>query len=254
MATPNWQILTPLEAIIFDCDGTLSAIEGIDELAKKNGVGQQVSSLTEEAMGKTGLNLSLYKKRLDLVRPTHEQVIGLGMEYYANRIPDIDAVLSVLTRLNKMVYIVSAGLTPSVTIFGQLLQIPPSHIFAVNLDFDDQGHFLDFDHKSPLVTKEGKRLIVTQLKTRYDNLAYIGDGLNDYAVYDLVTRFIGYGGIFYRENIAALCSYYIKTKLLASLLPLILTETEAKNLLSSEQKLYDQGVEAIQKQQVLVPE
>lgn len=253
MTTLNWQLQTPLDAIIFDCDGTLSAIEGIDELAKKNGAGKEVSSLTEDAMSKSGLNLSLYKKRLDLVRPTQEQVFSLGMEYYVHRIPDLEQVISVLRRLNKTIYVVSAGLSPSVTIFGGLLQIPAANIFAVNIQFDDQGHFLDFDHKSPLVTKEGKRLIVTQLKARHDQMAYLGDGMNDYAVYDLVTRFIGYGGSFYRENIAALCAYYIKTQPLAPLLPLVLTESEYKSLLPQEQALYNQGLETIKENKVIVP-
>ena len=112
MTAANWQLQTPLDAIIFDCDGTLSAIEGIDELAKKNEVYEQVSSLTAEAMGRSGLNPHIYKNRLDLVRPTQEQVFALGMQYFAHRIPDIEAVLSVFRRLNKTIYIVSSGLTP----------------------------------------------------------------------------------------------------------------------------------------------
>src|SRR5579863_8854630 len=98
MTTNPWQLQTPLEAIIFDCDGTLSRIEGIDELARRNGAGEKVRDLTEEAMGKTGLNLCLYKKRLDLVKPTQEQVISLGMEYFTNRVPDLEATLSLLKR------------------------------------------------------------------------------------------------------------------------------------------------------------
>ena len=195
----------------------------------------------------------MYKKRLDLVQPTQEQVFSLGMEYFAHRITDLESVLAILRRLNKTLYIVSAGLTPSVNIFGQLLQIPQANIFAVNIDFDDQGHYLDFNHKSPLVNKEGKRLIVTQLKTRHDKIAFIGDGLNDYAVYDLVTRFIGYGGVYYRENIAALCDYYLKTQPLAPLLPLVLTAVEAEALEPEEQALYQHGLQAIHEHQVLVP-
>lgn len=247
----NWQLQTPLDAIIFDCDGTLSTIEGIDELARKNGTGAKVSALTEEAMGKTGLNPTLYKKRLDLVKPTQEQVFSLGMEYFVHRVPDIEGVISLLKRLNKAVYVISAGLTPAVNIFGQLLQIPQSNIYAVNIDFDNEGHFLDFNHKSPLVTHEGKRLIVTQIKSRHETLALIGDGLNDCAARDLVTRFIGYGGTFFRESIAALCNYYIKTASMAPLLPLALTEEESQSLLPPEQTLYQKGLQAIWDRQVI---
>ncbi len=252
MTKDNWQLKDPLDAIIFDCDGTLSTLEGIDELAKRNGVGKQVSALTADAMGKTGMNLGLYKKRLDLVKPTQEQVFSLGMEYFVHRVPDAEQVISTLKRLNKTIYIISAGLTPAVQIFGQLLQVPQANIFAVNIAFDTQGHFLEFDHKSPLVTREGKRLIVLQLKAKHEHLGYIGDGLNDCETADLVMRFIGYGGAFYRENIAALCDYYIKSLSLAPLLPLVLTEGELGGLLPEEQEIYQRGVERIQEGEVLL--
>lgn len=252
MASFNWQIQTPLDAIIFDCDGTLSRIEGIDELARKNGVFEKVAALTAEAMGKTGINPTLYKERLDLVKPTREQVISVGMEYFSHRVPDLEATLFLLKRLNKSIYIISAGLTPSVAIFGQLLQIPASNIFAVDIQFDDQGHFLDFNHKSPLVIREGKRLIIAQIKTQHERLAFVGDGLNDCVAADLVTRFVGYGGTFYRENIAALCNYYIKTASMASLLPLVLTETEHKSLQEAEMELFEQGLQAIADHEVLI--
>jgi len=249
----TWQLQTPLDAIIFDCDGTLSTIEGIDELAIKNGVEHQVKALTEEAMGKTGINHIMYKNRLDLVKPTREQVIALGMTYYTHRAPDLEGVLAVLQRLNKTLYIVSAGLTPAVTIFGKLLKIPEANIFAVGIEFDDRGHFLDFSHQSPLVMREGKRLLITQVKTSNSEVGFIGDGLNDYVAADLVTRFVGYGGSYYRENIAALCQYYIKKSSMAPLLPLLLTKQEQQELLPEETALYQKGLRAIQEKEVLVP-
>jgi phosphoserine phosphatase len=231
----------------------LSSIEGIDHLAFKNGACEEVKNLTQEAMGKTGLNPTLYRKRLDLVKPTQQQVISLGMEYFTHRVPDAENIIALLKRLNKAVYIISAGLTSPVTIFGNMLQIPVSNIFAVNIEFDDQGHFLDFNHHSPLVTVDGKRQVINEIKTRHEKLAFIGDGLNDLAAADLVTRFVGYGGVFFRENIAAQCQFYIKTLSLAPLLPLVLTEAEQQSLLPAEKKLYTKGLQAIQDQQVIVP-
>ena len=37
-------------AVCFDCDSTLSRIEGIDELASRRGLKHEVSRLTEAAM------------------------------------------------------------------------------------------------------------------------------------------------------------------------------------------------------------
>src|SRR4051812_47754308 len=75
----------PIDAIIFDCDGTLSHIEGIDELAKENGVGEQGVKLTEEAMGRSGMSPELYEHRLNLVLPTAAQVDTLGQLYFQHK-------------------------------------------------------------------------------------------------------------------------------------------------------------------------
>src|SRR5690242_10076384 len=103
MTTLNWQPSSPFDAIVFDCDGTLSAIEGIDELAKSNGVAEKVESLTANAMKHTGLNVEIYRTRLDLVRPRYEQVIALGQHYFQHQVPHVSHVIQLLSRLNKAV-------------------------------------------------------------------------------------------------------------------------------------------------------
>jgi len=230
----------------------LSHIEGIDELARQNGAGEMVESLTAEAMGSSGINLELYQKRLDLVRPSQEQVLALGEYYFQQIVPDVNAVIQILKRLNKTIYLVSAGLYPSIAIFGKLLGISPKNIYAVDIKFNAENHYLDFDHQSPLVDRLGKRIIVEQLKEQNGELIYIGDGLNDYAAYDLVTRFIGYGGVFYRENIAAFCQFYISTLSMAPLLPLSLTMAEYESLTIEEKKVYRRGLDGIQEGKVKV--
>jgi phosphoserine phosphatase len=245
MKISRWQLEHPVNAVVFDCDGTLSMIEGIDELARSNGVSDAVESLTAEAMNTTGINPSLYEKRLDLVYPKQEQVLALGHHYFKRQAPDVSDVIQLLKRLNKMVYVVSAGLYPAVRIFGELLQVPPENIFAVDIQFDDNGHFVDFERTSPLITRNGKRDIVNRLRMLHPTIIHIGDGMNDYVTYDLVTRFIGYGGAFYRENMAARCKYYINTLSLAPLLPLSLTQKEYQGLGPAEKSLYQKGVAAI---------
>jgi phosphoserine phosphatase len=232
----------PLSAVIFDCDGTLSAIEGIDELAKKNHVTDIVQRLTETAMGKSGMNIDIYKKRLDLVQPTREQLLQLGKEYIVHQVPDIEAVIRLLQRLNKTVYIVSAGLYPAVASFGEFLNIPKENIYAVDIQFDKKNAYMNFDHSSPLVNRNGKRVIVNQIQQKHDHMAYVGDGLNDLEVRDLVTRFIGYGGIFFRENIQSACEFYVKSPSMAAILPLVLTQEEVVQLTDDENKLYSQGL------------
>lgn len=240
----SWQLQQPVNAIIFDCDGTLSAIEGIDHLARLNHVGAAVESLTAEAMGKSGIHPELYRKRLELVQPSEKQVLALADDYYANRAPDSDAIIQLLSRLHKTIYLVSSGVNPAVSNFGSGLKIPRSNIFAVDLTFDAHGAYKDFDTSSPLTTREGKSIIAAGLLARHDTIALVGDGMNDFVAYDVVTRFIGYGGFFCRENLAARCEFYIRTQSFAALLPLLLTQHEVQSLSAAEQALYRSGLAA----------
>lgn len=230
MPTDNQTLQQSLDAVVFDCDGTLSAIEGIDVLAEQNGVGEVVKSLTNEAMEQTGLNVELYRHRLELVRPTVSQVTELGNIYLQNASSDAAYVIQILQNLNKSIYIMSAGIQSAVSYFGKALNIPENNIFGVNIIFDENGNYKDFDHASPLVTAHGKRDIINILKKRHQHIAHVGDGLNDLSVKDLVTRFIGYGGIYYRKNIEAKCDYYVKSPSMTALLPYLLTKDELASL------------------------
>jgi phosphoserine phosphatase len=245
MSVATVQLQQSLDAIIFDCDGTLSLIEGIDELARQNGVSAPVESLTATAMGTTGINPQLYRDRLQLVKPYREQVLALGREYYQQQMPDAREVIQILQRLGKAVYLISAGLLPAVKIFGGLLQIPEANIFAVEMEFDQDGNFIDYDHASPMTRAEGKRLLVTEIKKRYPRTAFVGDGLNDLAAYDLVTRFVGMGGAYYRQNIADKCQFYVNEKSLTPLLPLVLTAEETSQLTAEENAFYQKGMSSI---------
>ncbi len=245
--TTQWQLLDPISAVVFDCDGTLTTIEGIDELAKHRGVYSEVQFLTAQAMGQTGINPELYQKRLELVCPTKQQVLALGEHYFTQRVPHITDVIQVFAHLHKSVYIISAGLYPAVAAFGEMLQIPRENIFAVDIQFDMHDHFSSYDVKSPLLHNHGKRDIIAHLKTLHKEILYVGDGLNDYATAEIVQRFVGYGGVFYRENIAKLCEHYIHSLSMAPLLPLALTPAEYKKLTPKEQALYQLGVRQLMK-------
>lgn len=241
-----WQLQIPMDAIVFDCDGTLSHIEGIDELASMKGVGDAVKNLTAIAMGQSGINPAIFQQRLNLVKPSYEQVIALGDAYIAQQSPGVKTVIRILQQLDKAVYIVSAGLLPAVAAFGNYLGIRETEIYAVGIDFHANGGYRDFDQHSPLVTANGKRTIVEQLKAKHKHIVHIGDGLNDLSTFDIVTRFIGYGGAFYRENIAKLCHYYLRSPAMSTLLPLCLTAHERTLLSTPDQEIYHLGLMQLQ--------
>ena len=252
VAPPLWQLHTSIDAVIFDCDGTLSSIEGIDELAKINNIGDEVKKMTADAMGSTGLNPALYQKRLDLVRPTQTQVNALSDLYLQHQSTDALALIDILKRLNKSVYVISAGLYPAVLLFSEKMGIPRENVFAVDVRFDAQGNYIDFDSTSELISHSGKRTVVTELIHKQPRTAYIGDGLNDLSVRNLVTRFIGYGGAFFRESIAAMCDFYVKTPNFSPILPLVLTRSESESLSKQDRDFYQNGFSFLQDGHVLI--
>ncbi len=252
MTRPSWQPHLPMDCVIFDCDGTLSSIEGIDVLAEHNNVGHRVIELTATAMNTTGMNVALYEQRLNLTNPSIEQLITLGEEYKKHCVTDAREVIQLFKKLNKSIYIVSAGLTPAVKIFGEWLDISEKNIFAVDIFFDKKGNYKNFDRESALVNRHGKRLIIAEIKKNHARSIYLGDGLNDYEAHDLVTRFVGYGGQYYRQKIEDLCQFYIRTPTITPLLSLTLTAEEQKQLNSVEQELYMIGMTEITEGKVKV--
>ena len=65
----------PYGTVVFDCDSTLSAIEGVDELAGEKR--DEVEALTRRAMnGELSLD-QVYGERLDLILATEARRLGL---------------------------------------------------------------------------------------------------------------------------------------------------------------------------------
>src|SRR3990167_1853816 len=183
-------LIHPLDVIVFDCDGTLSQIEGIDYLASQNGVSKAVHVLTRAAMAETGLSTNLYEERLNLVRPTRVQIDMLAEHYIENMTPDADTVIAIFKKLGKSVYIFSAGVNPSVKLFGEKCGVPTENIFAVDLQFDAMGNYLDFDRRSLLIKQTGKQVLMDQIRKKHQRIGFVGDGMNDIAAMHCVDRFV----------------------------------------------------------------
>jgi phosphoserine phosphatase len=231
----------PINAVCFDCDSTLSSLEGIDFLARENNVENDAAKLTEQAMSSSGLSPSLYQDRLDLVKPTLSQLKHLATQYRETQTRDLDITLAILQQLNKTVFIISAGNNPAVMIFGQQLGIPENNIYAVDLYFDEQGQYRDHDRTSPLICNGGKINCIHTIQQQHPRVAHIGDGLNDLDTQGHATRFIGFGGQAHRKNIAGKAEYYIQHQSMLAILPLLLTEAEAQSLPESYQYAYRQA-------------
>jgi len=243
MKKQHWQVLEPIEAIVFDCDSTLSLIEGIDQIAERKGVLAQVHHLTERAMSETGVFNTMYTERLEFVKPNFEDMLWLADRYYENRTEHVNEVIEILAGLGKKLFIASAGLLPPIELFAKRLHIPAEHVHAVDIYFNEDGSYKNYDHQSILI--EHKARVVGKIKESYPRIVHIGDGMNDVEAAYIATRFIGYGGKAYRAKVAELSHFYILCRSLLPLLPLLLTAEEAASLKNNAARCYEEGLQLL---------
>jgi phosphoserine phosphatase len=213
-------------AVCFDCDSTLSRIEGIDELASRRGLKHEVSRLTEAAMNGSLAIDAVYAERLSMVSPDQAAMAWLGERYVQELVPGARETVEALHRLGKLVYLVSGGLLPAVQHLSRALAIPDAHVFAVSVQFDGAGAYRGFDTNSPLARAEGKAVVCKQLAARHGSIAMVGDGMTDIAAREGGAYVVGFGGVAYREQVAKGADCYVAGPELTATLEQLLSEEE----------------------------
>jgi len=187
------------DIVCFDCDSTLSRIEGIDELAKRTGVEKEVEPLTAAAMAGTLSLDAVYVQRLSIVRPDRESIEWLGQRYVEEMVPGARETIMALKRAGKPVHIVSGGLRPAIELLARVLEIPASRVHAVDLIFADDGTYRDFDRGSPLSRQDGKAIVCRALTASRHSVALVGDGASDLVAREVGVFVVGFGGVERRE-------------------------------------------------------
>ncbi|UCG22934.1 MAG: HAD-IB family phosphatase [Chloroflexota bacterium] len=223
----------PYKHIFFDCDSTLTAVEGIDALADASGKSWRVGVLTDAAMS-GDVNLEeIYAKRLRTLRPTRGQVRAIHKVYKQHVVPDVVDLITALQLLEHQVYIISGGLAEPVHEFGRYLGVPPENIRAVGIEYDSLSgewwysqdeqpnvseRYLTFD-QVPLTVSDGKARIVSQiLADQSGRSLLIGDGVSDLLAGPAVDLFVGFGGVIDRRQVHEGAPVFITSTSLAPLL------------------------------------
>ncbi|MGH7467004.1 MAG: HAD-IB family phosphatase [Longimicrobiales bacterium] len=207
--------------VIFDCDATLSEIEGIKELGREHRI--EIEALTEAAMsGQLPLE-DVYGRRLGLARPSRARVDEVGYQYVDRLVPDARDVVRALQVAGVDVRIVSTGVLPAVLILARALDLPPDRVAAVGLEFSDDGSFRDFDHASPLPMSGGKvRAIREWGRALRRPVMMVGDGATDLETRPVVDLFVAFAGVSARPAVMAAADVVIRQRSLAPVLPLAL--------------------------------
>jgi phosphoserine phosphatase len=205
--------------VLLDCDSTLSAIEGIDELAVD--CRDDVAKLTDLAMrGQIPLE-EVYGRRLQLVRPTRAALAALGRQYVERLVPDARETIAALQAAGVDVRIISGGLLPAVLAVATEVGVARDHVAAVNIEFADDGSYASFDHTSPLAATGGKRVAIERWNIVRPAMM-VGDGSTDLEARPVVDMFVAFAGIVERPAVVNSADAVIRANSLAPLLPLVL--------------------------------
>lgn len=164
--------------IVFDMDSTLIQAEVIDELAKANNAGEEVSEITERAMnGELNFDQSL-KERVSKLK-------GLDVSKMQNileELPLTPGVEEFITKVKSHDYkiaIISGGFS----FFANALKEKLGLDYAFSNELEIEGNKLTGKVKGTIINAEQKALLVDlisqQEKITLEQVVAIGDGAND---------------------------------------------------------------------------
>ncbi len=224
----------PYQHVFFDCDSTLTTVEGIDILAEAAGKKWRVEVLTRAAMdGELALE-EVYAKRLQAVHPTFEQINHIRHAYKRHIVEDAQAVVAALQHLGHEVYIISGGLAEPVEEFGVFLGVPRHHIRAVGVAYNQlsgdwwrgdkvvnpQEEYLTYEEGALTVSDGKAQIIKTLLEGKNGRSLLIGDGSSDLLAGQAVDLFVGFGGVVARNRVRQQAPIFLQSPGLSPLLPL----------------------------------
>lgn len=194
------------DSLFLDCDSTLAAIEGVDELARRKGV--DVAALTARAMnGELPLE-AVYQARLAQIAPTRADLEWLGQRYLATAVEGAAEVIAACQQLGIHVHILSGGLRPAILPCARAWNIPESQVHAVPCSVPADGSAqteaqLRKSVAHPLARDGGKPAVLSSLldAEQARRALLVGDGASDLEAASSIGLFAGFGGVVTRAAV-----------------------------------------------------
>lgn len=203
------KLLSVKALVFFDCDSTLVEVEGVDELAIRAGVGEQVAEMTRLTMeGKIPLE-DVYGHRLDIIRPGREDLTWLGKRYCSTMVAGARETVMSLAAVGAKIHVISGGLSPAVVDLARELEVPEDRVHAVDVYFDDEGRYAGFETDSPLARTGGKAEVIKRLSRPGWTTFMIGDGMTDLETAEAGALTIGFGGVVVRPSVKEKADHFV---------------------------------------------
>ncbi|AIT10144.1 phosphoserine phosphatase [Candidatus Francisella endociliophora] len=194
--------------IIFDFDSTLikkESLEIILEPLLKESPEKifEIEKITNLGMqGDLDFRESL-EKRLAMASPTKQSIKDFADKYCPDILTDgIAELIKQLKSNGDNIWIFSGGIAESIEPFADYLQIPRENIFAVEVNWDNEGNFDCLDNSNGAC--DSKLVAFEKVKNRFEGeVIAIGDGYTDYQLFEkgVADKFIAYVEHVERKNV-----------------------------------------------------
>jgi phosphoserine phosphatase len=219
----------------FDCDSTLSSIEGIDELARAKGpeVYAQVVALTDAAMnGEVPIN-EVFPRRMQMIQPDRATCEAVADHYLRTLVPGISDWVDELKANGWLPVILSGGFAPLIEPLARHLGI--DHVEAVPLHLNEDGSYQGYGEDYPTTRNLGKNEVIREWKQALlpEYVVMMGDGISDMETKPDVDCFIGFGGVVARPKVRLGCDCWVTDLADRSLLEALLLGTKIDDVKSS---------------------
>lgn len=139
------ELINTTQIVCFDVDSTVIKEEGIDELARYCGKGEDVARLTKEAMQGSMTFQDALKRRLDIINPTQQQIREFIKTHPSTLSLGLTEFVEYLRNKGIEIYLVSGGFDCLIEPVAQQLGIPLRNVFANKLLFSFQGESIEME-------------------------------------------------------------------------------------------------------------
>ena len=186
--------------IIFDFDSTVIRFESLELIMKNLLEGnkqkiQQIKALTNAGMnGEISFRESL-ESRLKVAAPSRQALKKFVAHYCPQALTS--GILQLIQKLYAegiKIWIISGGFTEIILPFSEVLNIPMSRVYAVNLNWDENGKFKSLNNDNGFC--DSKVIGVKKIQDKFvGKTLIVGDGFTDYELFTsggIADEFIAY--------------------------------------------------------------
>ncbi|XP_056000487.1 phosphoserine phosphatase-like isoform X2 [Ostrea edulis] len=166
---------------------------------------------TMRAMGGGVSFREALEARLDIVKPSCQNVEDFIRQHPPQFSPHVQELISKLHARKREVYLVSGGFRSIIEPSAKALNIPATNVFANRLKFYFNGDYAGFDETQPTSSSGGKSIVARIIKKEHGHkmLVVVGDGATDMEAVPPANAFIGYGGNVVRESVKEKAAWFV---------------------------------------------